>query len=87
MYMKRLLIMAFSFLITASALIAGPTLNGYSGNGVLPDSTTTDPGSLEVAIDYYLNAGDNRQNTFPVRASLGIEEHMEVGLGYNISKI
>jgi|GEM_PF-1856884 len=84
--MKNLLVTAVVLLLAACALVASPNLNGFSGNGVLADTSTTQVGMIDLALDYYLNNGDMRKNTFPVRANIGLAEGFEAGVGYTFQK-
>ena len=84
--MKKLLTQAAVLLFVACAGFAGPSLNGYSGAGVLPDTEIAETGRLELALDYYLNSGNTRKNTFPVRVNMGLAEGLEAGIGYTFQK-
>ena len=83
--MIKILLLLTVFLVSY-VIFATPSLNGCLGIGVLADTSITEEGRLDVAVDYYLNDGDYRKNTFPIRINLEIDEDAEIGIGYTYQK-
>ncbi len=76
--MKKLLILgiATALMAVACAAYAYPTFSGPTGLVFVPDTKVVATGSLDAALDFWSTKPDN---TFPLRATYGAYENVEVG--------
>ncbi len=76
---------AFSLLACGLAAQATPTLAGPSGLAVLPDTTTTAPDYLDIALDYHASDSDTGlDGVTAARGTLGISKNSEFGMSYRM---
>lgn len=66
----------------AGAALAYPTLTGPTGFVTLPNAVSLPSGQIAVAADYYNTSDGPVENSFPVRATLGLLNNIEVGAAY-----
>ncbi len=79
--MRRYLLLGMVVALVGAAF-AYPTLTGPTGLITLPTASSLPAGQISLAADYYNTSDGPVENSYPVRATLGLASSIEVGAAY-----
>jgi len=78
--MKKLLLLGIAAAL-ACAAYAYPTLNGATGQVIIPTAAVAPAGQWQIAADWWYYDGDN-DASMPLRVLYGINDQFEIGVLY-----